>query len=488
LSAASTPTVEPTPDHRADAARSGPWWRTWLTDPARCFLAIGLLGGVLLMIAIPPLDGIDEPAHFVRAYQVSTGQLMPDTPAGETEGGGACIPVDLARDIGHQVRENFQHKIGDLDVDLSAPAIAGVRRGCPPGERFIDFSAFGWNNPILYAPEAVTLAVTRPFGIGLTASVLLTRIVGLAVYLGLVFVAIRRSPFARWGLAALALLPVALFQAASARAPDLMTTGVAFLVVVAALRAVAAGTDRTLGSPLFERFALCGLLGLLKPTYAVLGLCFLLPLFGRRADRADPVWTLVTPAVVAVGASVVWQLYATRFFVCDTVHFAFFPDADRQRDLILGDPLRYAWEVIESFWTHAGTYAREAATIGETNANWHWLGILLALGAVVIAGSRRDVSERFALGIAQRLLLVGIAFTGAVLLITGEHVYCAPIGFDVVYPPHSRHFVPVLIPLVIALTPSRTSTVRAWTTRIPSALLLLVVTLAFAWAVGRQMR
>jgi hypothetical protein len=490
LSAASTPTVEPARGPRVDAPRSGPWWHTWLTDPARCFLAIGLLGGVLLMIAIPPLDGIDEPAHFVRAYQVSTGQLMPDTPPGKTEGGGACIPIDLARDIGRQVSENFGNKFGDPDRRGSTPIAVGTRRGCSSGERFVDFSAFGWNSPILYAPEAVTLAVTRPFGIGLTASVILTRIVGLAVYLALVFVAIRRSPFARWGLAALALLPVALFQAASARAPDLMTTGVALLVVVSALRAVAGGTDRALGSPLVERLALCSLLGLLKPTYAVLGLCFLLPLVGRRQERKDPVWMLVAPAAVAVGASVVWQVFASHYFVCDTAYgyFGFAPDQDAQRELILGDPLRYAGEVLVSFWDFAGQYAREAATVGVTNANWHWLAIAAALGAVVLAGSRRDPTERFGLGIAQRVLLLGIAFAGMVLLITGEHLYCAPVGLDIVYPPHARHFVPVLAAVVIALTPSRSDAPPGWSTRIPSAVLLLVVTVAFAWTVAMTMR
>ena len=466
----------------------------WLFDPARCFLFVGALGGLLLVALVPPFGGIDEPAHFVRAYQVSTGRLMPQTPPGADQGGGACIPNDLARDVSRLLRDYYIHvnriDVTGIDVPTTPPPI-GIARGCGPGERFVDFSAFGWNSPILYAPQAAVLAVARPLGIGTTGMVLLARLVGLGVYLGLVAVAIKRSPFARWGLCALALVPVALFQAGSGRSPDLMTTGVAFLVVVSALRALRAGTDRTLGSPIVERLGLCVLLGLLKPTYAVLSLCFLLPLAAPRRDRKDRVVLLVAPVVVAIGASILWQAFSARYFVCDTgySYFSFNPDPAAQRSLILENPVRYIGEALASFWSYGGKYLREAATVGESTANWHPVGVVVALGAIVLAGTRRDPSERFCLGWVQRALLAGISFIGMLLLITGEHVYCAPVGLDIAYPPHARHFIPVLIPLVIALTPSRRSDpAKAWTTRIPSAALLLAVTLAFVWSVGRQMR
>lgn len=467
--------------------------RAWLRDPARCFLLLGVLGGLLLIAILPPFAGIDEPAHFVRAYQVSTGRLVPETPPGQSEGGGACIPVEVARDVGRHVRDYYRHITETQDLlpgfTPTGTPVVGVRRGCPPDERFVDFSAFGWNSPILYAPEALTIAIFRPFGVGTTALSYLSRLAGLAVYLGLVFVAIRRSPFARWGLVALGLAPVALFQAGSGRSPDLMTTGVGMLVVVAALRAVRGGTDAVEGSTLAERTGLCVLLGLLKPTYAVLAACFLLPLAGPRRSRLDSLPAMVLPVGAAITASVLWQVYAAHFFVCDTVFFGFGPDPGAQRTQVLEQPFRYAGEVLASFWTYAGDYLREAVTIGETVANWHWLGIALAVGALVLAGSRRDATERFSLTRTQRALLLGIAFVGMVMLITGEHIYCAPVGIDVVYPPHARHFVPVLIPAVVALTPSREArSTGSWSEAIPSALLLLAVTLAFLGTMALEVR
>lgn len=472
-----------------DPRRAGNRSTRWMRDPARCFAVVGAVGGLLLIAILPPLTGIDEPAHFVRTYQVSTGRLVPETPPGEDEGAGACIPKDVARDIGRHVNEWYRHITEDLDLLPPDRPIVGTRRGCKPGDRFVDFSAFGWNSPILYAPEATVLAIARPLGVGVTGLVFLSRFAGLAVYLALAFVAIRRSPFARWGLVAVALLPVALFQAGSGRSPDLMTTGVAMLVVVSALRALRGGTDRAIGSPFAEQMGLCILLGLLKPTYAVLALCFLLPLAGPRRLRTTSIPAMAAPVVAAISASVFWQAFAGHYFVCDTRFFGFGPDPAAQRAAVLDAPFRYASEVLTSFWTFAGDYFSQASTIGETVANWHWLGIAVGLGAIVLAGSRRDVTERFALTGWQRVVLLIISFVGMVLLITGEHIYCAPIGTEVVYPPHARHFVPVLLPAVLAFTPSRSRDgAGSWTDRIPSAFLLLAVTFAFLATMALEVR
>src|SRR4029078_5625262 len=127
----------------------------------------------------------------------------------------------------------------------------------------------GWYSAVPYAPQAVAIAAGRGVGVGIRGLVLLTGLANLAVFLAVVYVAIRRSPFARWGLCVVALLPVALFQVATSRSPGTITIAVGMLVLVAALRAVQGGTKVAAGgSSLAERVVLCALLGVLKPTYA----------------------------------------------------------------------------------------------------------------------------------------------------------------------------------------------------------------------------
>jgi hypothetical protein len=65
-------------------------------------------------------------------------------------------------------------------------------------------------------------------------------------------------------------------------------------------------------------------------------------------------------------------------------------------------------------------------------------------------------------------------------VISGEHVYCAPVGLDIVYPPHARHFLPVLPLLAVALTPSRSEGGgRTIADRIPAMPIMTTVATAF---------
>jgi hypothetical protein len=112
--------------------------------------------------------------------------------------------------------------------------------------------------------------------------------------------------------------------------------------------------------------------------------------------------------------------------------------------------------------------------------------VLIAAG---VAAARRDRSERFVLGGWQRALLLVIVLLGMGGVITGEHVYCATVGEDdIMYPPHARHFLPLLPLLVVMLTPSRTDDRDTWATRIPAAALLAGVTAAFIVGAALEMR
>src|SRR5262249_20748186 len=128
-------------------------------------------------------------------------------------------------------------------------------------------------------------------------------------------------------------------------------------------------------------------------------------------------------------------------------------------------------------------------TVDPIYANWAWPALALALIGCFVAGARRDVTEQFELRWPQRALLLGLVFVGASLVISGEHVYCAPVGLDLVYPPHARHFLPVLPLLVVALTPSRRpGRASSWTARVPAAGILLVLTVSYVVSTALEMR
>ena len=65
-------------------------------NPVATFLTLGAIVGVYLVCVVPHFGGIDEPAHFYRSYQISTGTFLPEKYG--TQGfSGACVPRDVIR-------------------------------------------------------------------------------------------------------------------------------------------------------------------------------------------------------------------------------------------------------------------------------------------------------------------------------------------------------------------------------------------------------
>src|SRR5258707_5296474 len=48
-----------------------------IISPITAFVALSLLFGTLIILATPPLRGPDETAHFLRAYGVAQGDIIP---------------------------------------------------------------------------------------------------------------------------------------------------------------------------------------------------------------------------------------------------------------------------------------------------------------------------------------------------------------------------------------------------------------------------
>src|SRR5256885_9982962 len=81
------------------AVEPGAIWRAVrivLTRPVTTFVFLSLLFGTLTIALTPPLEGPDEPAHFLRAYGISVGEIVPAT-ADEHGRKGIFVPARLHR-------------------------------------------------------------------------------------------------------------------------------------------------------------------------------------------------------------------------------------------------------------------------------------------------------------------------------------------------------------------------------------------------------
>src|SRR5947209_20492933 len=67
----------PTTSNAAEPAARRPAVVALIRRPAAVFVLLSILFGLPAVFLIPPFRGADEPAHFLRAYGIAQGQIIP---------------------------------------------------------------------------------------------------------------------------------------------------------------------------------------------------------------------------------------------------------------------------------------------------------------------------------------------------------------------------------------------------------------------------
>ncbi len=468
--------------------------RRVLRDPAWSFLLIGGFVGFVLLLVMPPMHAIDETSHFARIYQLSEGNLQ-TTPSvfddAARKGSGVCLPSDVFRDLNRKSVELYFENAPYVNYGAGEPAqgdpvlvAAGPDRQCPPGTKYLDISTFAWYSPVPYLPQVAVFAVLRPLGASTDTLAIAGRLANLVVFLGLVFVAIRRAPRARWALCVSALLPIVMFQANSL-SPDTLTTAVAILVVSSALR-VLDHEGPLPRSMWWEAIGLSLALGLVKPTYVVISLLYLLPLLDR--DRRRGSWKLLVPVALGGLASTVWQRANSSRFVCDVRFFQIEPNPRDQVHAILTAPWRFLEAVGKAGFHQSGRWVRDVVPIMDRIMIWPLVvSVLVAVGFVVLACQQDRLPPR-PLRISERAAIFAVFVVGIFAVMGGWLVYCNAPVLDVVVHPSARLFAPFIPVLFVAIAPDGKGATRFGHLAVPPVVGLVVFYGIWLFEVARSVK
>jgi hypothetical protein len=472
-----------TPDAPAVGERSTSRLRRGARDPVVVFVVIAVLAGTYLALVVPRFGGIDETAHFYRSYQISTGRFLPLHPDG-SEFSGACVPPDVVRSVIRDGLVVLNHRVelegktpGDTPVTLR-----GIPR-CPTdsSQRFVTFSTFG--SPVPYLPQAAAVGVARLVGAGVGGMVVASRLTQLAVYVVLVAWAIGRTVRSRWAFCAVALLPIAVFQASASESHDALTIAVALVVVSSALRMLDVAVTRS--RALVEALLLTMVLAACKPGYIVLAACYLLPLLGR--DRRREWWPLALVPVAGIVASLLWNEAVGGLWRTDADLFGVAVDPARQRSLLLHEPWTFLEAAVRTVGQDVWDWAKDLVTLGPSVAVWPAIGVVVVLAILALVSLQRAPAEPSGLAILQRVLLVVVFVIGCLLVLGAQYVYWSAPGADHVGGMQARFFVPLLVLVPITIGPRRGGWAAAATTRMPLAWLVVPAYLAFLVTVTFRM-
>ncbi len=399
---------------------------------AAFYVVLAAVFVLLLAVLMPPIQGPDEGAHFVRADQISRGSLI----SRRLDPGASGGVIDLG------IMEAI-HRFYPIVVEPAARARPAMYSPIAWG----DAGQWSFPNtavypPIFYLPAAGAIFLGKQFG----ADVLHTDI-GARIAQGIASVAIAGAALSLAGPAALWLFALLLLPSSAALMGSLTQDG-----PMLASAALAAAYLLQLGLPrepkihrrhLLVASVIIALMGMSRPPYAAMGLLMLAPsnvplrtrlIFGAGAWLASLAW---------------WVLCAVHIFVSvDQSHAA---DAAAQLHLLLTHPGRIPALIGASLQAgfvqdYAGFFITTFAPPGWFNAV-AWVVLAYAAIATIVCGS---VAKGRAVALTG---MAASAATAGIFLL--QYLTWTPVGAATVYGVLGRYFLPVaaLLPLAMIARP-----------------------------------
>jgi uncharacterized membrane protein len=179
------------------------------------FIAVLLLSAVFTAAIIPPFQSPDEFDHIKRAYLLSKAKVTLDAPIDDASGlrttSGGMIDTGLLSYMAIYTQYTFKP-----DRKVSLEAVARANKISWSGLKiFSGAPGTGYYFPIIYAPQALGLAIGEALSLTIDASYRLARLSTIFITILLLFIAFRlfNPPIVVMGLL---ILPMSLFQISSA--------------------------------------------------------------------------------------------------------------------------------------------------------------------------------------------------------------------------------------------------------------------------------
>jgi uncharacterized membrane protein len=431
-----------------------------MKSPASLFVLLATIGGLILVVLIPPLGGSNETFNFQRAFSVASGDVLIKTyyvPRGVAEiidTARVNIPFGVHPPYSY-TREEFQ-ALADIPLDAQNPVEME-----PNGIAVL--------HPLSYLPQVPVLFLGETFGLRPIVLFYLARFAGLLAGIALTYFAIKAIPIHKHALAAIALLPIVVYSRSQLDA-DQFTNGLAFLFLAWVMREIVAGgpiTRRALAGLIVTGFILaqCKSAYLLLPLYALA-----IPAERFRSTGHKWAWSALIAAPGLV-ASFAWMLSLKHGYFAG-IHYktwsgSVYPDG--QMDFILSDPLGYAAVVWRTLFTTPFLPVTAFELIGISAP---WLIFPSAIFSVFFVGIAavficEPVPARGRLQSSSTRSIATLLFlSSAGIILTLLYLQWTRLGGPVIEGFQGRYLIPTL-PLLLLLLPSggRTSlglSTRGW--------------------------
>lgn len=474
-----------TPARPAPLRRAGGWVQRRLGAATAVFLVVAGIFGVAWATVTPSFWGHDEITQFGRAYQVAHGGFLPQrVPDDRGVAYGGEVPLSVDGLMGYAFYD-YNRRPAEPEPMAADRVSYRLLESAPvttEATKPIWFTNTAAYSPVPYVPAAVGIRLAEALDLDVGGLVLLTRLAGLIAYLAVVGFALwlLRAFRVQWLAFAVAVLPIALFQAGTVTA-DTLTNALAILVSCLLVKGLFLGA-RLSRAEVAVALAATVALPLCKPTYVLLAmLTVLIPArqYGFSSWRRWIPWVC---AAVGAGAFAVWMKIAAPTgegmgLMRPPAQWHSVRPGDQLKE-ILGHPGDFLNTFVESIWFRDQRWFTQFfGELGFAYIDVPAISILACLlaFAVGLGIAERMTADRLRTWVVALTVLASIAMIYVTL-----YMSFAPVGYYLVDGVQGRYFVPLAIAAFAVLLrwmPLRLTDVRAMTPAKGPAIAIVAATI-----------
>jgi uncharacterized membrane protein len=313
------------------------------------------------------------------------------------------------------------------------------------------------------------------------------RLFNLAVWIGLIFLALRITPAFPWIFIAVALMPQSLFQAASQSA-DAVTHALSFLLIAQILRlAFGDGSRRTVAFIA----ATTVLLALAKPGYFLVAALFLIVPAAKLGGRKK--WIAAFAAIIGFGLAVTigWAMISSGTYLSN------YPDPNIkpavQLQGMIRSPLSFPAVIVRTTSDQGEFFLKGMFGVlgwGDTPLPgflpWIFYPLMFGIAFFGGGGARSRPADPAAVSLnesaasdtdirirmAHRIAFLGVALLMYVYVAAASYVLWTLVGAKMFFGVQGRYFIPFIPVLFFAFSRKRPNFGRAW---VPYACVIFAV-------------
>ncbi len=431
-------------------------WIGILENPAKIYLCLGFLFGLVFLFVTPPCSIPDEPTHFVRIFKVAQGDMFSATEVKLPSLDAYC---DLCELIG--MNRNPQNSDKQLKEFLAEPGVPLSLQEMP-----------GSYPPVPYLPAALAVKVLSWFQPSAAVYLYSARMVTFLTALCITYYAISIMPFGKWVMLILALLPMRLYMMASF-SPDAVTTALAVLWI-ALVSGMAVSKADIVKKEMLTTFLIGMLLAFSKPMYLILlPLVFAVPLrYLSRKTVAVRLCLLILGLCVVFAAGIKLREITvcadksnitTNGFqksgkdvnpgqasgTAGSLYFLAAVNPKAQLAYLIENPAR-AVEVFVNGFKISGAYIPKACIglFGWFNivmAKWfYWLAFLVLIISL-------SVDNKYNIPARYRFVSISLFLLAMLIIPLSAYLLWTPVGSNYFHGVHGRYFIPFMPLLFLSL-------------------------------------